>query len=100
MSGSIIDLEQFRRISEDDEDPLGTTELTFKFDMDLVPRWTNLVERICLHHCERYQTFVDPQGYVIKLRIINENKPGFINDVNNFWRDYVKQEKQAGRWKR
>lgn len=100
MSDDLVDLEKFRRISEDFEDPEGITEMTFRFDMELVPQWTNLMERICIHHAERYQTFAEPDGYVIKIQIENQNKGTFVNDVNNFWRDYVAQEKRAGRWRK
>jgi hypothetical protein len=81
------------------EAPLDGCEIyAFRVEMELVPEWSNLVERICSHHGERVGVALEGPEMVIKVAILPENKPGMMNDLQNFWGEFVKRRKLEGRW--
>ncbi|MCB9673829.1 MAG: hypothetical protein H6737_01855 [Alphaproteobacteria bacterium] len=81
------------------EAPLDDCEiLAFKVEMTLVPEWSNLVERICTHHGERVAVALEGDQMVVKVAVKDENKPGMLNDLQNFWDEFARRRKLEGRW--
>lgn len=74
--------------------------VALRIEMELVPDWSNLVERICRHHGEDVAAAIEGEEYVIKCSIDPENKPGMMRDLENFWHKFAEQRRQAGEWTR
>jgi len=72
--------------------------LAFKIEMTLVPEWSNLVERICTHHGERVAVAMQQDELVIKVAVLDENKPGMLRDLQSFWDEFAARRKLEGRW--
>ena len=99
LSTDILTPESATMDEEEGEAPLDGCEiLSFRVEMDLVPEWSNLVERICTHHGERVGMAIEGPEMVIKVAVKDENKPGMMNDLQNFWAEFVKRRKLEGRW--
>ncbi len=76
----------------------GCEVLALRVEMRLVPRWSNVVERIARHHGERVEMFVDGGEMVVRVAVKPENKPGLIRDVDRYWSDFAVQQKADGSW--
>ncbi len=83
---------------EHEANPDRNEVMAFRIGVDLVPEWSNLVERICNHHGERVAAALEGEEYVIKVKVLVENKPGMLRDMENFWREFAKRRKLEGRW--
>ena len=83
-----------------DQDALeGRETVALRVAFDLVPEWSNLLERIALHHGEQVALGVDGRSYVMKVAMVPERKTGFLADVERHWALFVERRKREGRWK-
>lgn len=84
----------------DGERPLQRTEvLAMRVDLEFVPEWSNVVERIARHHGERVAVGVEGGQLVIEVAVTPEKKPRLMGEMQRFWSAFVDRRKKEGRWK-
>lgn len=77
----------------------GTETVALRVELDLVPEWSNLLERIAHHHGEQVAVGVEGPTYVVKVALVADRKGIFLADVERHWGLFVERRKQQGRWK-
>ena len=77
----------------------GTEVLAMRVEFDLVPEWSNVVERIARHHGERVAVGVEGGQLVIKVAVTPDKKPPLMGDMQRYWSAFVDRRKKEGRWK-
>ena len=88
-------------MTDDESEPLaGTETVALRVELDLVPEWSNLLERIAHHHAARVAMGVDGPSFVVKVALVPERKPAFLKDVERHWALFVERRKREGRWRR
>lgn len=86
---------------DDETEPLeGMQTVALRVELDLVPEWSNLLERIAHHHGSSVAMGVDGPSFVVKVAIVPERKPAFLADVERHWGLFVERRKREGRWRR
>jgi hypothetical protein len=86
---------------EDDGEALeGTETVALRVELDLVPEWSNLLERIAQHHGQRVAVGVEGPSFVVKVALVPDRKTVFLADVERHWDLFVERRKREGRWKR
>jgi len=82
-------------MAQDDE---TGERMTMRIGMDLVPEWSNAVERMARYYGEEVAVGVADDGLTIDLTIQPHRKEGLLADMQNHWDAFVQARKQAGRW--
>lgn len=83
------------------EAPLeGTEVIVLKVELDLVPDWSNTLERIAAAHAARVVMGIEGQAFVVKIAIRPFMKQAFLADVQRYWEAFVERRKREGRWRR
>ena len=77
----------------------GAEVLAMRVELDLVPEWSNVVERIARQHGERVVVGVEGGQFVIKVAVRPERKPPLMGDMERYWKAFVERRKKEGRWK-
>ncbi|MEQ1501268.1 MAG: hypothetical protein ABMB14_03515 [Myxococcota bacterium] len=75
-------------------------ELTLRVELDLVPEWSNTLERIAVHHGARVAVGVLGDALGVKVALAPERKDRFLADVERMWDLFVERRKREGRWRR
>ena len=70
----------------------------FRIEKKLIPDWSNVVEKICLHHGENVGADMELNELVIRVEIDPENKPGMMRDIQSFWGRFVEARQAMGQW--
>jgi hypothetical protein len=84
---------------ETDDEVLTDCEiLTLRIELDLVPQWSNVVEKIARHHGERVVVGVHGPELLVRVAVKPDNKPGMMRDMERYWADFVELRKREGRW--
>ena len=84
----------------DREAPLEGMELiAFRVDFDLVPEWSNTLERIGQHHAAKVAVGVESDALVVKIAVAPPRKAALMADVGRYWDLFVERRKREGRWK-
>lgn len=89
-------------MSDEDPDPdalEGLETVALRVEFDLVPEWSNLLERIALQHGERVAMGVEGRSFVVKVAVVPERKTGFLADVERHLTLFVERRKREGRWR-
>jgi hypothetical protein len=88
-------------MTDEADEPLeGMETVALRVEFDLVPEWSNLVERIARHYGARVAMGVDGPSFVVKVAMLPERKPQFLVDVERHWAMFVERRKREGRWRR
>lgn len=77
----------------------GAEVLALRVELDLVPEWSNVVERIARAHGERVVMGVEGDAFVVKVAVLPERKGALMGDVQRYWEGFVDRRKREGRWK-
>ncbi|MEZ4241693.1 MAG: hypothetical protein R3F59_37210 [Myxococcota bacterium] len=82
-----------------DEQPLDGMEIiALRATFDLVPEWTNTLERIATHHGARVVLGVDGEAMVVKVALLPARREHFLAEVQRYWEQFVERRKREGRW--
>ncbi len=73
--------------------------LALKVELDLVPEWSNTIERIARHHGDAVEVGLDGEVLVVKVAVQPERKAGLLADVQGCWQLFVERRKREGRWR-
>ena len=88
-------------MSDEEEEALeGMETVALRVELDLVPEWSNLLERIANHHGKRVAVGVEGAAFVVKVAMVPEKKPVFMADVARHWDHFVERRKREGRWRK
>lgn len=86
-----------RPIADDEQAALEV--LALKIELDLVPEWSNTVERIGRHHGEAVEVGLDGGEVVVKIAVRPEQRDAMLTDVRRCWELFVERRKREGRWR-
>ena len=76
----------------------GVEVISLKIEVELVPDWSNVVERIARHHGERVAVGILGDAFVVKVAVKPEKKEHLLHDVQRTWALFVERRKREGRW--
>ncbi len=77
----------------------GVEVLSLKVELDLVPEWSNVLERIAKYYGERVAVGVRGGGLVVKVAVLPEKKEPMLADIQRTWLLFVDRRKREGRWR-
>ena len=84
-----------------DEAPIsGADIIALRVTFDLVPEWSNTLERIARFHGLRVAVGVEGDAMVVKVAVRPEERPRLLADVQRYWELFVERRKREGRWTR
>jgi hypothetical protein len=78
----------------------GVEVIALRVTLDLVPEWSNTLERIAQHHGVRVVVGVEGDALVVKVAVRPEVRQRFLADVQRYWDLFVERRKREGRWPR
>ncbi|HHO50367.1 MAG TPA: hypothetical protein ENK18_05700 [Deltaproteobacteria bacterium] len=73
--------------------------LALKIELELVPEWSNTVERIGGLHGEAVEVGLDGGEVVVRVAVRPEQKEAMLIDVRRCWALFVERRKREGRWR-
>lgn len=74
--------------------------VALKIEFDLVPEWSDIVERIARHHSQQVEVGFEGNNLVVKAKVPPEVKPRMMGDIARYWDPFVERRKREGRWKK
>lgn len=77
----------------------GLEVLALRIGFDLVPEWSNVVEKIARGIGERVAVGVDGDAFVVKVAVKPERKALFLGEMQRYWQVFVERRKRDGRWR-
>jgi len=87
--------EDFRELKSTRED---LEIMQFKVDFDVVPEWSNVLERICQHHAESTKAGVLGDSYVVKAAVAPEKRAELMHVIETMWGEFARRRKLRGDW--
>jgi hypothetical protein len=83
----------------DEQTLAGVEIIALRVTLDLVPEWSNTLERIAGAHGVRVAVGVEGEAVVVKVAIRPELRPRFLAEVQRYWEQFVERRKREGRWR-
>ena len=83
---------------EDGQAP-KTEILSLKVPMDLVPDWSNVLEKMGAWYGESVEVGLEGTFLVVRVALLPEKKPMMMADLQRTWNVFVEDRKRQGRWK-
>jgi hypothetical protein len=88
-------------MAEGDEEILeGMEVIELRVEFDLIPDWSNTLERIAQGHAARTKLLVQSDALVVKIAIAPEKREAFFADVQRYWEMFAEWRRRQGRWTR
>jgi hypothetical protein len=80
---------------------LAPTEVVdIRVEFDLVPEWSNVVEKIGRYYGERVEVGFEGKDLVVKITIRRSEKERMMYDLSKTWDYFVDTKKRERKWKR
>jgi len=70
----------------------------FEVPFDLVPDWSNVLERICQHNCVSTKSGVMGDKFVVKTAVAPEKRDELMHIVQSMWGEFARRRKLRGDW--
>lgn len=77
----------------------GMEVVALKIEFDLVPEWSDVVEKIARFHSQKVAVGFQGQNLVVKAAVPPERKAHLMADLGRYWEQFVERRKREGRWK-
>ena len=68
-------------------------------EYDLVPDWSNALQRMCAFFGEAVAVGVEGDKFVVKAAIAPEKKDELMATIQRHWAEFARRRKQEGRWR-
>lgn len=81
------------------EDEVKTEILQFKVPMELVPDWSNVLEKMGAWYGESVEIGLEGTSLVVRVTLLPEKKEVMLADMQRTWNIFVEDRKRQGRWK-
>ena len=72
--------------------------LRLEVEMDLVPDWSNALQRMCAHYGEAVSVGVAGDKFVVKTAVAPEKKPELMATIQRYWAEFARRRKLEDRW--
>lgn len=72
--------------------------LRLEVEMDLVPDWSNALQRMCAHFGEAVSVGVAGDKFVVKTAVAPEKKPELMATIQRYWAEFARRRKLENRW--
>jgi hypothetical protein len=80
---------------------LAPTEVVdLRVEFDLVPEWSNVVEKVGRYYGERVEVGFEGKDLIVKITIKKSEKERMMYDLGKTWDYFVDTQKRAGKWRR
>ena len=72
--------------------------LRLEVEMDLVPDWSNALQRMCAHFGEAVSVGIAGETFVVKTAIAPEKKAELLATIQRYWAEFARRRKLEDRW--
>jgi len=72
--------------------------LRLEVEMDLVPDWSNALQRMCAHYGEAVSVGVADDKFIVKAAVAPEKKPELMATIQRYWAEFARRRKLENRW--
>jgi len=70
----------------------------FAVEFDLVPDWSNVLERICQHNAVSTKSGVLGDSFVVKAAVAPEKREELMHIIETMWGEFARRRKLRGDW--
>jgi hypothetical protein len=82
------------------EDAPATELVEIRVEFDLVPEWSNVVEKIGKYYGESVEVGFAGKDLIVKVTIKTSEKERMKYDLDKTWDYFVETKKREGKWKK
>jgi hypothetical protein len=72
--------------------------LRLEVELDLVPDWSNALQRMCAHYGEAVSVGVAGDKFIVKTAVAPEKKPELMATIQRYWAEFARRRKLENRW--
>lgn len=72
--------------------------LRLEVELDLVPDWSNALQRMCAHFGEAVSVGVAGDTFVVRTAVAPEKKPELMATIQRYWAEFARRRKLEDRW--
>ncbi len=72
--------------------------IRLEVEFDLVPDWSNALQRMCAHYGEAVNVGVQGDKFVVRAAVAPEKKDELMATIQRYWVEFARRRKLEGRW--
>lgn len=72
--------------------------LRLEVELDLVPDWSNALQRMCAHYGEAVSVGVAGDKFIVKTAVSPEKKAELLATIQRYWAEFARRRKLEDRW--
>jgi hypothetical protein len=72
--------------------------LRLEVQFDLVPEWSNALQRMCAHYGEAVSVGVEKDIFIVKTAVAPEKKAELMATIQRYWAEFARRRKLEDRW--